>query len=179
MQPRGRPFELGNKLGRGRPKGSRNKTKSAVLELLERSEMAVVALVIRQAAQGHFPSQRLLLAVYATLPRRRSCRSRVRKMQSIEDLVSVAEQTTQEVSQGQITPEEANATMRGVEQAGQLLKMRSEKHNVERPPKAPLPEFMRLDIEARNEERAQRRAKEKAEKEALEGAAASPLKGDP
>jgi hypothetical protein len=57
--------------------------------------------------------------------------------------------------------------------------MRSEKHNMERPPKAPLPEFMRIDIEARNEERAQRRAKEKAEKEALEGSAASPSKGDP
>jgi hypothetical protein len=150
-----------------------------VLELLEKSEIAVVAQVITQAIRGHFPSQRLLFAVYETLPRRRSCRSRVRKMQSVEDLVSVAEQTTQQVSQGQITPEEANATMRGVEQAGQLLKMRSEKHNMERPSKAPLPEFMRIDIEARNEERAQRRAKEKAEKEGLGSAAATPSKGDP
>jgi hypothetical protein len=100
-------------------------------------------------------------------------------MQSVEDLVSVAEQTTQQVSQGPITPEEANATMRGVEQAGQLLKMRSENHNMERPSKAPLPEFMRIDIEARNEERAQRRAKEKAEKEGLGSAAATHSKGDP
>jgi len=150
-----------------------------VLELLEKSEIAVVAQVITQAIHGHFPSQRLLISVYATLPRRRSCRSRVGKMQSVEDLVSVAEQTTQQVSQGQITPEEANATMRGVEQAGQLLKMRSEKHNMERPPKAPLPEWMRIDIEARNEERALRRAKEKAEKEAFDGATVNPSKGDP
>jgi hypothetical protein len=31
MNPRGRPFEPGNKMGRGRPKGSRNKSKAAVL----------------------------------------------------------------------------------------------------------------------------------------------------
>jgi hypothetical protein len=32
---RGRPFEPGNKLGRGRPKGSRNKAKSPGQDLLQ------------------------------------------------------------------------------------------------------------------------------------------------
>jgi hypothetical protein len=42
---RGRPFEPGNKLGRGRPKGSRNKSNSVVRQRLEEN---AEPLVVRQ-----------------------------------------------------------------------------------------------------------------------------------
>ncbi len=142
MHPRGRPFERGNKLGRGRPKGSRNKTEAAVLQLLEQSQMPVVAQIIRQALQGQLGSQRLLMAVYPTLPRPRSGRSRKGTIQTFEDLVSLAEQAMQGLSLGEITPEEAKATLQALEQTGQLLKQRSQEHTSKRQPKEPLPQFM-------------------------------------
>jgi hypothetical protein len=174
MNPRGRPFEPGNKLGRGRPKGSRNKSKAAVLQLLEQSEIPVVAQVIRQAMKGHFGSQRLLMAIYPTLPRRQPSRTRVGKMQSIEDLVSVAEQTTQQMIQGDITPEEAKVTMQGVEQLGHLLKQRTEQHQLQRPPKAPMPEFMRAGLEAARQICSEEYSKAKNEREALQRDGAKP-----
>ncbi len=172
MNPRGRPFEPGNKLGRGRPKGSRNKTKAAVQQLLEQSELPIIALCIRQALQGHFGSLRLVVGLLNSLLDHRSKRSRMGKMQNVEDLLSVGEQTMQEMSRGEITPEEAKATMQGVEQMGQLIKQFTEEQQSQPRPKAPLPEFMRAGLEAAREERLQRQARE--QKEALEREGAKP-----
>jgi hypothetical protein len=46
MATRGRPFEPGNKFGRGRPRGSRNKTSAAVQELLNSHAEAIVRKAI-------------------------------------------------------------------------------------------------------------------------------------
>jgi hypothetical protein len=167
MNPRGRPFEPGNKLGRGRPKGSRNKTKAAVLQLLEQSQMPVVAQIIRQALQGQLGSQRLLMAVYPTLPRPRSGRSRKGTIRTVEDLVSLAEQALQRMSLGEITAEEAKSTLQAVEQTGQLLKQRSQEHISQRPPKAPLPAFMLEALEAARADHLQKEPKANNEKKGL------------
>jgi hypothetical protein len=39
--PRGKPFEPGNTFGRGRPKGSKNKSKNPGLDLIQRNESAI------------------------------------------------------------------------------------------------------------------------------------------
>ena len=85
----------------------------------------------------------------------------------------------QQMERGEITAVEAKTTMQGLEQMSHLFEQRVQQHGSQQAPEAPLPEFMRIEIEGRNEERAQRRAKERAEKEAIEGGAASPSKGDP
>src|ERR1700674_5196537 len=49
---RGRPFEPGNKCGRGRPKGSRNKSTSAAQRLLEQHYETLMAKQLQAAHQG-------------------------------------------------------------------------------------------------------------------------------
>jgi hypothetical protein len=50
--PRGRPFEPGNHLGRGRPKGSRNKQSKNVQKLLEDHAPAVLSKGLELAEKG-------------------------------------------------------------------------------------------------------------------------------
>jgi hypothetical protein len=52
MEKRGRPFEVGNKLGRGRPRGSRNKRTLAVQELLNGHTEGLVRKALVMALQG-------------------------------------------------------------------------------------------------------------------------------
>jgi hypothetical protein len=166
MKVRGRPFEKGNQMGRGRPKGSRKKSKSAVQQLLEQSEVPLIALCIRQGLQGHFGSLRLAVGLLQSLLDSRSKRSRIGKMQTMEDLLSVSEHSLQQMSRGEITPEEAKTRMQGVEQMGQLIKQNAAEQRATPRPKEPLPEFMRVALEAAQEERVERKARER--KEALE-----------
>ena len=50
--PRGRPFQPGNNLGRGRPKGSRNRKTLLAEELLDSHAEAVLIWLIRWPASG-------------------------------------------------------------------------------------------------------------------------------
>lgn len=56
MATRGRPFEPGNKFGRGRPRGSRNKTSAAVQELLNSHAEAIVRKAILLALKDGQPA---------------------------------------------------------------------------------------------------------------------------
>lgn len=51
-KPRGRPFAPGNTLGRGRPKGSRNKAQSPGQDLLDEYAPHLVRKCISMAMQG-------------------------------------------------------------------------------------------------------------------------------
>jgi hypothetical protein len=141
-RPRGRPFQPGNKMGRGRPKGSRNKTRAEVLQLLDRSEVPIVAQCIRQAVDGHFPSQRLVVDLIQRLPAYRFTPSRVGKIQSFEDLRNAAEGMLRQMIRGDITSADAKTTMYVLEQMGQLLEQRTHELKSQRPPKQILPDFM-------------------------------------
>ena len=55
---RGKPFELGNKAGKGRPRGSRNK-KSVFLEMLEDRGEAIITKGIFMALSGDRALQRV------------------------------------------------------------------------------------------------------------------------
>jgi hypothetical protein len=68
MVTKGRPFEPGNKLGRGRPRGSRNKNSLLTRELLDSHGEALVRKAVLQALKGDVPMLRALLA--HILPRR-------------------------------------------------------------------------------------------------------------
>jgi len=48
---RGRPFEVVNKMGRGRPRGSRNR-KTAWLEVMEEHGLALVKKCVLRALEG-------------------------------------------------------------------------------------------------------------------------------
>jgi len=58
---RGRPFEAGNKFGRGRPRGSRNKTTVLAQELLESHAEPVVRKALMMAIQGDTAAMKLCM----------------------------------------------------------------------------------------------------------------------
>lgn len=80
MSKRGRPFEPGNQLGRGRPKGSKNK-KTVVLGELQQLLMShgpeIIQTLVEQAIQGDRTA--LSLAVSRMLPRMKDVEPPVEK----------------------------------------------------------------------------------------------------
>ena len=64
---RGRPFEPGNKFGRGRPKGSRNRKTLILQEMLDEHAPALLRRSLVLALQGDGPLLRMLIS--AKLPR--------------------------------------------------------------------------------------------------------------
>ena len=61
MPVRGRPFQPGNKHGRGRPRGSRNKKRVEVQQLLNEWAMSIARKGIKVALEGDTAVLRLLL----------------------------------------------------------------------------------------------------------------------
>jgi hypothetical protein len=61
MAQRGRPFQPGNKFGRGRPRGSRNKRAVLVEELLAENSHSLLSQALKMAHEGNVPLLRLLL----------------------------------------------------------------------------------------------------------------------
>jgi hypothetical protein len=60
---RGRPFQLGNTMGKGRPKGSPNKTSALVKELLAEHAEELTARLIQLAKKGHFGALKLAMGI--------------------------------------------------------------------------------------------------------------------
>ena len=67
--PRGRPFQPGNKFGRGRPPGSRNKKSFLLEEFMEQYSEPILRQAFLSALKGDGPMLRMLLGYY--LPKRK------------------------------------------------------------------------------------------------------------
>lgn len=113
---RGRPFEPGNKFGRGRPKGSRNKKTLILQDLLDEHAPALMRKGLVQALQGDGPLLRMLLA--AKLPRAVDLPIKVGRLalNTIEDLIQSHQMLIAKVAAGEITPTQG-------EQLGALLEI--------------------------------------------------------
>jgi len=68
METRGRPFEPGNKFGRGRPRGSRNKSTLAAEALLAEYDVPLMRKAIVMGLNGDGPMLKTLLQ-----PKLRAC----------------------------------------------------------------------------------------------------------
>jgi hypothetical protein len=106
---RGRPFEPGNKLGRGRPRGSRNKTPARMQELLDRYAEPVLIKAIREALNGDMHIMRPLLD--RILPVRRGVAVTLGTLptRTAADLTKASESVVQKVISGKLPPLEAAA----------------------------------------------------------------------
>jgi len=103
----GRPFEPGNKLGRGRPRGSRNKNSLLTRELLDRHGEALVRKAVLQALKGDVPTLRALLA--HILPRRTEppVKTGPLPMGTAEEISQSSQALLEKVASGKITPSQA------------------------------------------------------------------------
>jgi hypothetical protein len=103
----GRPFEPGNKLGRGRPPGSRNRRSVAAQELLDGYAESVIRQSLVVAMKGDHSMLRTLLGY--VLPRRRDLPVKTGTLRtgSTAELSESSQTILKKVASGQLTPSEA------------------------------------------------------------------------
>jgi hypothetical protein len=104
---RGRPFEPGNKFGRGRPRGSRNKRTLIAQQLLDEHAEPIVRKAMILALQG---DSRLLQSLLSyILPRRKDAplKTAMLRTATTEELSESFEQILKKVSSGEITLSQA------------------------------------------------------------------------
>jgi hypothetical protein len=104
--PRGRPFPPGNTLGRGRPKGSRNKAKAPGQQLLEDNAELLARKCLVLAMQGDRSAMRLCMERILPARRDTSIRMNLPRIRTVQDLDKAAEKVTQEIGRGRLTPAE-------------------------------------------------------------------------
>lgn len=109
MATRGRPFEPGNKLGRGRPRGSRNKTTLMAQKLLDSYAEPLVMKCVHQAMHGDLRAMKLCMD--RVLPARRDLPVKIGKlsMRTPEDVSKASDTVLHKVAAGHITPTQGQA----------------------------------------------------------------------
>ena len=104
---RGHPFEPGNKIGRGRPKGSPNKKTPRAQELFEQNSAAIMALAINRCRED--PSMLKMMAS-RIVPRQRELPVKIGGRlltNTLQDLDRASELTLQKATAGKISLSEA------------------------------------------------------------------------
>jgi hypothetical protein len=110
----GKPFEPGNKLGTGRPPGSRNK-KTRFLESLQAHGGAIIDKAKLMALNGDRTALRLCLERLIPLPWPPGTRFRLPKMETPADLMSVLPSVIKQTSEGLLSASEAESIARVVD----------------------------------------------------------------
>jgi len=103
MPARGKPFAPGNKLGRGRPRGSRNKTTLLAQELLDSYAEPLVRKCLHMALQGD--PKAMQLCMDRILPARRDLPMKLGKlpMGTAAELCEASATVLQKAASGQLT----------------------------------------------------------------------------
>jgi hypothetical protein len=120
-EPRGRPFEPGNKLGRGRPKGSRNKAKSEVQQVLDQYTSKMLMACIGYAAKGNPTALRLCIERMIPTRPDAAVRMRVPPIRTAEDVDRAAEQVTQDIGRGKTTAADGEKMMHILESRCRII----------------------------------------------------------
>jgi hypothetical protein len=120
-ESRGRPFEPGNKVGRGRPKGSRNKAKSEVQEVLDQYTSKMLMTCIGHAAKGNPTALRLCIERMIPTRREAPVRMRVPPIRTAEDVDKAAEQVTQDIGRGKTTAADGEKMMHILESRCRII----------------------------------------------------------
>ncbi len=106
---RGRPFQPGNKFGRGRPPGSRNKVASVCQDTLERHAEILTNKCVYLALQGNLTALRLCMERLTPARRQRVLHFKLPPLKSIADLAAASESVVRGVTRGQLTTAEGQA----------------------------------------------------------------------
>jgi hypothetical protein len=107
MAQRGRPFQPGNKFGRGRPPGSRNKKTVLVDELLAENSQPLLRKALKLAQQGNVPMLRLLLDRALPRPKDAPVTIGPLPMDTPEELLEAQTKVMQHLLLGKLTPNQA------------------------------------------------------------------------
>jgi hypothetical protein len=105
-QPRGRPFVPGNKLGRGRQRGSRNKATLALQEMLGQHAEALVKKCVVMAMQGDTTAMRLCIERLLAPRKQSPVKFKLPPITTIAELAQAQITMLETLSRGQLTPAE-------------------------------------------------------------------------
>jgi len=106
---RGRPFEPGNKYGRGRPPGSRNKIAGASQATLEEHAESLTKKCLFLALQGNTTAMRLCMERLMPARRHRVLQFNLPALKTMADLAAASETVVRGVARGKLTPGEGQA----------------------------------------------------------------------
>ena len=109
MAARGRPFEPGNKFGRGRPRGSRNKTTMLAQELLSNHAEPIVRKLLLMALQGDMKALQLCIDRIVPVLRELPIKLGALPMRTLADLDKTSEQLWNKIAAGQLTAAQGHA----------------------------------------------------------------------
>jgi hypothetical protein len=118
---RGRPFEPGNKLGRGRPRGSRNQRNTRGQQLLDQYGEAIMQTAVVQAIKGDRSLLRTFLFFLLRRPGDRPIQTGPLPMGSLEELSKSSEKVLQKVTSGKLSPGEARNLIDLIERRRSVL----------------------------------------------------------
>jgi hypothetical protein len=117
MAQRGRPFVVGNKFGRGRPRGSRNKYSILAQELLSSRAEPIAAKVAAMALQGDPTAMRLAMERIVPVRRETTVNLGPLPIKTAADVSKALEKLLERVAAGKLTIAEAQGV-------GELLEKR-------------------------------------------------------
>ncbi len=117
---RGRPFEPGNKFGRGRPKGSPNKKKLSAEKIFDDNAAAIMALAINTARENPQLLRALLSQVGRRMGDRRVTLGNL-PMRTINDLAQASELILSKIAAGKLSIGEGTAVSEMIETRRHLL----------------------------------------------------------
>ncbi len=105
----GHRFEPGNKYGKGRPEGSRNKATIALQSLLDAEAEKITRKAIEMALAGDVTALRLVLERLIPPARERRLNLALPSVDSAADLPAAASEVLRAIAAGEITPAEGQA----------------------------------------------------------------------
>jgi len=120
-KPRGRPFPTGNKIGKGRPQGSRNKPKAPGQTLLDEYVLPLMGKCISMAMQGDRSAMRMCMERVNPTRQGASIRMSLPAIKTAGDIDNAAEKVTQAVRRGNITPAEGGIMMNLLESRSRVI----------------------------------------------------------
>jgi hypothetical protein len=103
---RGKPFQPGNKYGRGRPPGSRNKISRVCQETLENHARTLILKCVYMAHQGNPTALKLCVERLMPAQRGRTLKLKMPSPNTLAELDAASQSIVSGVARGQITPAE-------------------------------------------------------------------------
>jgi hypothetical protein len=120
-KPRGRPFERGNKMGRGRPKGSPNRQKSEGQRVLDEFAPHLIRKCIAMALQGDRGAMRLCMERTSPLRRGGFVAIKLPATRTAKDVDQAAEKVICEIQKGKLTLDEGAMMMNTLKDRARVI----------------------------------------------------------
>jgi hypothetical protein len=120
-QKRGKPFPLGNRSGKGRPVGSRNKAKLLLEAMMEGGAVAVGQKFMELVQNGNVPVMKMYMDRIYPVQRERLVHLDLPEIVTADDVTTAIGIVIKQVALGKITPAEGERMTHLVESQGKVM----------------------------------------------------------